>query len=74
MLGGAETLSSSGSRTRATASLRSDVHGACAEHWFGLDEKAIEAVGQWRFEPGKKCGKPLAVLVQITVRFEPPPR
>lgn len=52
--------------------LPSDVHELRQKIGFGLDEKAIEAVEQWRFEPGKKSGEPVAVVVQVTVRFEPP--
>lgn len=36
---------------------------------MGLDEKAIETVKTWRFEPAKKDGAPVAVLVQIEVLF-----
>ena len=36
---------------------------------LGLDEKAIEAVKKWRFEPAKKDGKPVAVAVNIQVDF-----
>jgi TonB family protein len=34
-----------------------------------LDEKAIEAVTQWKFKPGTKEGKPVAVQAQIEVTF-----
>ena len=30
---------------------------------LGLDEKAIEAVNQWKFEPAQKDGKPVAVAI-----------
>ena len=36
---------------------------------LGLDEKAIEAVKKWRFEPAKKDGKPVAALVSVEVDF-----
>jgi TonB family protein len=36
---------------------------------MGLDEKAIEAVRTWRFEPGKKDGRPVAVQMNIEVIF-----
>ncbi|HLX85218.1 MAG TPA: energy transducer TonB [Terriglobales bacterium] len=36
---------------------------------LGLDEKAIEAVKKWRFDPAKKDGKPVAVSVNIEVNF-----
>jgi len=36
---------------------------------MGLDEKAIEAVKQWRFDPAKKDGVPVAVRIQIDVDF-----
>jgi TonB family protein len=36
---------------------------------LGLDEKAIEAVRQWKFEPGVKDGKPVTVPVQVEVIF-----
>jgi protein TonB len=35
-----------------------------------LDQKFIEAVGQYRFEPGKLNGKPVPVQLNIEVNFE----
>jgi TonB family protein len=35
----------------------------------GLDQKAIEAVEQWRFRPGEKDGKPVAVIASVHVNF-----
>jgi TonB family protein len=36
---------------------------------LGLDEKAVEAVKTWRFEPAKKDGVPVAVQLNIDVTF-----
>jgi len=36
---------------------------------MGLDEKAIEAVRTWRFEPARKDGRPVAVQMNIIVNF-----
>ena len=38
----------------------------------GLDKQAINAVSQWKFEPGTKDGKPVAVItdVECTFRFK----
>ena len=36
---------------------------------FGLDQEAIACVRQWRFRPGTRQGKPVAVYVTIEVAF-----
>ncbi|HXZ28400.1 MAG TPA: energy transducer TonB [Terriglobales bacterium] len=36
---------------------------------MGLDEKALEAVRTWRFEPAMKDGKPVAVAINVEVNF-----
>jgi periplasmic protein TonB len=38
-------------------------------HGMGLDQKTIEAVTHWRFEPARKEGQPVAVEVNIEVAF-----
>ena len=35
----------------------------------GLDEKAVEAVSQWRFDPATLDGKPVAVKINVEVNF-----
>ena len=35
----------------------------------GLDDEAVSAVAQWRFEPGRLAGAPVDVLVTIVVDF-----
>ncbi len=36
---------------------------------MGLDQKAIEAVRNWKFEPAMKDGKPVAVQINVEVNF-----
>jgi len=36
---------------------------------LGLDEKAIEAVRTWRFEPAMRDGRPVAVMINVEVSF-----
>ena len=36
---------------------------------LGLDEKAMEAVKQWKFDPALKDGKPVAVAISVQVEF-----
>jgi periplasmic protein TonB len=36
---------------------------------MGLDQKAVAAVRQWRFDPARKSGQPVAVQVNIEMTF-----
>jgi TonB family protein len=35
----------------------------------GLDDRAIEAVRQWRFAPATRHGTPVDVIVEVAVEF-----
>ncbi|MGH9349190.1 MAG: TonB family protein [Vicinamibacterales bacterium] len=35
----------------------------------GLDERAVQAVRQWRFDPARRKGVPVDVLVEVAVEF-----
>ena len=37
---------------------------------MGLDDKAVAAVKQYRFEPAKENGRPLAVELNVEVNFQ----
>ncbi len=37
---------------------------------MGLDEKAIEAVRQYRFKPAMENGRPVAVEMEVDVNFQ----
>jgi TonB family protein len=36
----------------------------------GLNQKAVEAVRQWRFEPARRQGAPVDVVVEVAVEFK----
>ena len=36
----------------------------------GLDQRAVEAVRQWRFSPAKRFGTPVDVMVEVAVEFK----
>ena len=36
----------------------------------GLDQRAVDAVRQWRFSPSRRFGKPVDVLVEVAVEFK----
>jgi protein TonB len=35
----------------------------------GLDQRAVDAVRQWRFSPARRFGTPVDVLVEVAVEF-----
>jgi periplasmic protein TonB len=37
---------------------------------MGLDEKAVEAVKQYKFKPAMEAGKPVAVKLDVDVEFQ----
>ena len=37
---------------------------------MGLDEKAVEAVKQYKFKPAREGGKPVAVELNVEVNFQ----
>jgi protein TonB len=36
----------------------------------GLDQRAIDAVRQWRFSPARRLGAPVDVIVEVAVEFK----
>jgi TonB family protein len=36
---------------------------------LGLDERALDAVKTWRFEPGRKDGQPVPTQINVEVSF-----
>jgi TonB family protein len=36
---------------------------------YGLDQRAVEAVRQWRFAPARMKGTPVDVVVEVGVEF-----
>ncbi len=36
---------------------------------LGLDENGVDAISQWRFQPGQKDGQPVAVAATIEINF-----
>jgi TonB family protein len=35
----------------------------------GLDQRAVEAVRQWRFAPAQRLGVPVDVMVEVAMEF-----
>ncbi len=55
---------------RVSRSLAEDVAPEKRAAAKSLDEKAIEAVRQYRFRPGTLKGKPVAVGIHVSVNFQ----
>jgi periplasmic protein TonB len=36
---------------------------------YGLDQKAIEAVSRWKFQPATKDGTPVSVEIAVEISF-----
>jgi outer membrane biosynthesis protein TonB len=36
---------------------------------LGLDQKAVDTVRRWKFQPGVKDGEPVAVYAEIEVAY-----
>ena len=36
----------------------------------GLNERAVQAVRQWRFAPARRQGAPVDVIVEVAVEFK----
>ena len=36
----------------------------------GLNERAVQAVRQWRFTPARRVGAPVDVIVEVAVEFK----
>lgn len=38
----------------------------------GLDEKAVECLQNWRFQPGTRNGEPIGIRAQAEIKFQLP--
>ncbi|WP_321473633.1 energy transducer TonB [uncultured Paludibaculum sp.] len=50
-------------------SLKQKEGGDVVEDALGLDQSAMDAVRKWRFRPGQKDGKPVAVRANVEINF-----
>jgi protein TonB len=54
---------------RVARSMAEDVNKKFKHAAMGLDQNAVEAVKQYRFQPGQFQGKPVPVEIQVSVNF-----
>jgi TonB family protein len=54
---------------RATGDVGEVVVAESLDQEHGLDQQAIDAARQWKFEPGTRQGKPVPVEVTVEMRF-----
>jgi protein TonB len=54
---------------RVTRSMAEDVSKKDKQIAVGLDEKAVEAVKQYKFQTGRFQGKPVPVEIEVRVNF-----
>jgi len=47
----------------------STVYGVVKGLGFGLDQNALVALRQWRFQPGTRAGRPVAMDVEVDIEF-----
>lgn len=38
---------------------------------YGLDQKAVDALKKWKFDPGRKDGRPVSVAATVEMNFRP---
>ena len=55
---------------KVSRSLAEDVEPKKRHAAKGLDDKAVQAVRQYRFKPGTLKGKPVAVAIHVSVNFQ----
>lgn len=56
---------------RLTVAEDGQVRDVCVSQSLGegLDEKSVAAIRNWKFEPGRKEGKPVPVWISVTTNF-----
>ena len=51
-------------------SLGAGLNGKLRPLGYQLDQRAVEAVSQWKFDPATFQGKPVAVVINVAVNFK----